>query len=220
MIRNVVWDWNGTLLDDVEASLVSVNDILHSFSMPPIDIAVYYTYVDTPISRFYAHLFDLEKMPMSRLAPMFQSCMASHRDLIGPMRHAADTVEALQKAGIRQWIVSSARRESILRDLKAFGLAGFFEEVLGEGNDYAGSKIEQAVAFFADRALIGKETVVIGDTLHDLELACALQADCLLFGRGHQGEALLAGHGVPVFTDLLEAGRWVLDAAKDSGENE
>ena len=83
MIRNVVWDWNGTLLDDVEASLVSVNDMLDSFSIPPITLETYYTYVDTPISRFYEHLFDLEKMPMSRLAPLFRERMAAHADQCG-----------------------------------------------------------------------------------------------------------------------------------------
>ncbi|MBQ3864572.1 MAG: HAD family hydrolase [Clostridia bacterium] len=204
MIRNVVWDWNGTLLDDVEASLVSVNDMLDSFSIPPITLETYYTYVDTPISRFYEHLFDLEKMPMSRLAPLFRERMAAHADQIGLMEHARETVACLADAGIRQWIISSAREESILRDLDMFGIQNYFEDVLGESNDYAGSKIERAVAYFRSHDLQGKESLVIGDTLHDLDLVDALTARCLLFAKGHQGKAILQGHGVPVLNSLEE----------------
>ena len=63
--KTVIWDWNGTLADDGYASLLVVNDILAKRNMPPITMDQYYQYIDTPISRFYEHLFDLNKVPMS-----------------------------------------------------------------------------------------------------------------------------------------------------------
>ena len=67
----VIWDWNGTLADDVGASLLATNDILKNHGKAPIDMVQYYEYIDTPISRFYAHLFDLDEVPMSVIGPEF-----------------------------------------------------------------------------------------------------------------------------------------------------
>ena len=52
-LTTVIWDWNGTLADDVRVALQSVNDILARRGREPITLEQYYSYIDTPIRRFY-----------------------------------------------------------------------------------------------------------------------------------------------------------------------
>ena len=56
-LTTILWDWNGTLADDVQVALRSVNDILARRNRSPITTEDYYSYIDTPIRRFYEHLF-------------------------------------------------------------------------------------------------------------------------------------------------------------------
>ena len=63
----VIWDYNGTLADDVEASLLASNEIIVRHGKEPITMAQYYDYVDYPISRFWEHVFDLDEFPMAKI---------------------------------------------------------------------------------------------------------------------------------------------------------
>ena len=58
---HVMWDWNGTLLDDVGAALKSVNEMLLRRGLEQITMAQYHEYIDIPIRKFYENMFDLEK---------------------------------------------------------------------------------------------------------------------------------------------------------------
>ena len=74
----ILWDWNGTLADDGYASLLAVNDMLEKRSMPAITMEQYYQYIDTPISKFYEHLFDLNQVTMDTIAVEFAEGYARH----------------------------------------------------------------------------------------------------------------------------------------------
>ena len=63
----IIWDWNGTLYADRDISLMTVNYILDKRGMPPITLEQYYSYVDTPITRFYEHLFDMSKVSFDEI---------------------------------------------------------------------------------------------------------------------------------------------------------
>mgnify|MGYP006874741744 CR=1 FL=1 len=64
----VVWDWNGTIVDDVNTSLLSVNDMLIKRNLPTITIQQYHEYLDTPIYKFYEHIFDLNKITFETIS--------------------------------------------------------------------------------------------------------------------------------------------------------
>ena len=67
--KNILWDWNGTLIDDVGVALEAVNIMLERRSLPKINIGQYYSYVDTPIIRFYEKCFDMTKDDEGTLLP-------------------------------------------------------------------------------------------------------------------------------------------------------
>jgi phosphoglycolate phosphatase len=192
----VIWDWNGTLANDRDASLQATNDILARRGRPPITLAQYYSYIDTPISRFYAHLFDLREVPMEVIGQEFSTFYAQHPwDLQEGTRALLET---LRQAGVRQVILSSSHEDVIQRDTTRFGIREYFEDIIAARDLLAEGKVERARAWIAQQDLSPQEMVMVGDTLHDYDTAQAMGTDCILAAIGHQSLEDLQTAGVPV----------------------
>lgn len=209
-VTHVIWDWNGTLLDDVEAALLSVNEILARRHRKAITLEQYYTYLDTPIRRFYERLFDLEQENYEQILWEFQEGYERYMGRFGLMEGAYETLDKLDKAGVEQWIISSSHEEQLCRYVKKLGVDSFFQEVLGAADYYSASKVERARAHFLSRGLSGSAAVVIGDSLHDYQMARGLGASCLLLARGHQSRRDLESAGVPVLEHISQVPEYIL----------
>ena len=200
--RCVIWDWNGTLADDRDASLQATNDILARHGKPPITLEQYYSYIDTPISRFYEHLFDLREVPMSRIGEEFYEFYPRYFHSL--QDGAAALVEKLHAAGVRQVILSSAHRENIVRDAGRLGILPYFDDLLAADDLLAESKVDRAKAWIARQDIPRWQMVMVGDLLHDQEAAEAMGTDCILCSFGHQHERDLRTAGVPIVRSFSE----------------
>ena len=74
----IIWDFNGTLLDDVGAALGSVNDMLARRSKEPITLDEYREYIDVPIRHFYEQVLDLENEDYDLILNEFQQGYEAH----------------------------------------------------------------------------------------------------------------------------------------------
>lgn len=198
---DIVWDWNGTLLNDVGAALASVNDMLGRRGCEPIGIERYRECIGVPIIRFYERVFDLTNED-------YPSMLAEYNE--GYLRHLEDCtltegtpqlLERLSQAGSRQIIVSSCEKNQLAAAVKKFGIERYFDAVIGADNFLAASKIDKAREWFAQNAGITSRAIVIGDLVHDTELAQAIGADCILLSSGHESPLRLLESGVPVCAD-------------------
>ena len=66
--QHIVWDWNGTLLDDLWLCIESINFILESRGMSRVDKESYKSIFTFPVIKYYEHLgfdFSKEKFPIS-----------------------------------------------------------------------------------------------------------------------------------------------------------
>ncbi len=207
MIMNVFWDWNGTLCDDVFTALQAVNAILAKRDRQPIDLDTYYSYMDTPIYKFYEHLFDLQKEPMSVLGAEFYAFYDKflRKDCLMP--GAYETLTKLKEAGVRQFILSSSHRDQILPTVTRLGLLPFFEKVLAADDWNVASKSERARLFCISNGLRGEETWFVGDLLHDRDAARMCGAHCLLIPNGHQSENDLQSTGECFCPSITEVPR-------------
>ena len=194
--HTVIWDWNGTLADDADASLLAVNDMLSRREMPPITMAQYYEYIDTPISRFYAHLFDLNEVPMSVISVEFAEGYARHFQGLHP--GARELLQKLKDAGMDQIILSSNHLESTEAQLQRFGIRDYFSQVLGAADRLASGKVQRGLDWLAEQTVGPEDMVLIGDTLHDYDTAKAMGVACILCAIGHQSKEDLLTAGVPV----------------------
>ena len=200
--RVILWDWNGTLADDLDASLRSTNDILAKRNVPPINLEQYYEYIDTPISRFYEHLLDLNEVPMEVIGGEFYEFY--HNYFEGLHQGAAELLEELKQAGLRQVILSSAHRENVEQDTARFGIRNYFDDILAADDLLAAGKVERGKVWIARQPEPPQSMVLIGDTLHDLDTARAMGVDCILCAIGHQSEADLRASGAKVVTGFSQ----------------
>lgn len=211
----VIWDWNGTLADDVGASLLSVNDILFRRKLPPITMEQYYEYIDTPISRFYEHILDLNQVSMEVIAQEFQAGYAHYFSSL----HVGteQLLSRLQSENVTQVILSSAHIQNILRDLNRFGLRDYFDEILGADDLFAAGKVDRGKQWMQRQQIPAERMVMIGDTLHDFETAQAMGVPCILFSGGHQSRKDLLTARCPV-VDSMEQLETLLFAENAGGQ--
>lgn len=186
----IMWDWNGTVVDDVKIALDAVNLMLDRERLPHINLSQYYSYVDTPISKFYEHILDLNKISFEKIGAEFNADYASlSADRLRLNDGFSELWEFFEKSACKQVIISSSKLDNILRDARLLGVCDKFSAILGADNIRAESKIERARAFFHSSGYNSDECLFIGDTLHDFETACDLGIDCVLTCQGHQSPA-------------------------------
>ena len=206
----VIWDWNGTLIDDMPVSLAAVNRILAVRGMPPINDAQYYDYIDTPITKFYEHLFDLEKTDVSVLLREFN---ANYDALLSGDEVSEGTrcaLEAVKAVGARQAVLSACEQTKLVKLLCEYGIAPYFTDVFGADDLHCRDKTDKAREYFAAEELDPERAVLIGDTVHDASVASAVGCDCILVRCGHQSAAELERVGCPLAENAEDAVRMIL----------
>ena len=204
----VIWDWNGTLADDLLASFRATNSILARRNMPPITLTQYYSYMDTPISKFYAHLFDLNVVPMSLLGEEFYEFYPRYFE--GLHDGAEELLKELKASGIRQVILTSANTHVVEGDLRKYGIRDYFDEVLGADDLLAAGKVERGMNWIKNQAVSPEKMVLLGDTLHDFDVAKTMGVHCILGAIGHQAKEDLLTAGVPVVDAFRDFRNWLL----------
>ena len=198
----IVWDFNGTLLDDMDAGVNSINVLLERHGLPCLPSKeIYREHFSFPIENYYRALgFDVDGKGFDALArewvPLYRAEMQNPRPRIG----ASDAVCAFAERGYRQIVLSASERSLLLEQLAQIGLSCAFDEVLGLDNFYAHSKTEIGRNWRSQNP--DGKLIMIGDTLHDAEVAEEIGAYCILVAGGHQSKERLAEAGVPIVDDF------------------
>ena len=199
---HIIWDWNGTLLNDIGASLASVNDMLAMRGKPPIDIDYYRDCIGVPIIKFYEKVFDLENEDYSVIIKQYNNGYLFHLNSCGLTDGAVEVLDYFAEKRIKQAIVSSSNNEQLQINVKKYGIFDRFDAVLGAADYYAGSKIERAVEYLETDE--ERRVLVVGDLEHDAEMAAELGADCVLLTSGHENRERLFAAKARVISDLRE----------------
>lgn len=206
---HIVWDWNGTLFDDVDWCIAVKNRMLKARGLPLLDRDRYRGVFGFPVRNYYEALgYDFEKESFETLAEAFIS--AYHEDDTGnsPLcAGAPEVLESLSHMGVLQCVLSASKAEHLLRQMSRFGIRRYFDEVLGLSDIYAKSKVDVGLDYLA-RAN-AKRVLLIGDTLHDYEVARALGADCLLLTRGHQSRERLSLADAALIDTLYDVPKYI-----------
>jgi phosphoglycolate phosphatase len=202
-IRHVIWDFNGTLLDDVDCCVGTLNTLLGERGLPAISRLQYLARFGFPVRDFYLELgFDLAAEDFDRIATTYISRYAERLDDAVVHDRAHEALAELRRRNIGQSVVSAMELSLLQRLLERFGLLHYMTEVRGLEHNAATSKIELGLALQHDLDLLARQTLLIGDTLHDLEVARAIGCECLLYARGHQARERLQRSGAPLIESL------------------
>lgn len=207
---HVIWDWNGTLLDDVELGLATINALLKKRGLPPIeDIGAYREVFGFPVIDYYRRVgFDFDMEPFETAAAEYIGIYHSDESRFRLFEGAAEILASAKEMGLRQVMLSASEINNLRLQTKLFDIEQYFDDILGISDIYAGSKIEIGLNYIMRNNIDKTKTVIIGDTVHDHQTAEALGADCILIASGHQPK-----------NKLLECGAAVLDSINDVKTN-
>ena len=199
-----IWDFNGTILDDVELGIYSINELFKAHNMDNrLDRDSYRKGFDFPIKDYYGRVgFDFEKTPYEDLAVEWVNIYFSNFDKAKLHGDVVPVLELFAQKGMRQCVLSASEINSLKKQIEDFGIKCYFEEIMGIDNIYAASKLMLAKAWRERHP--DERVMFIGDTTHDIETAKALSADCFIVCAGHQSRERFEGYGVKVFNSLTE----------------
>lgn len=202
---HIIWDWNGTLLDDVDWCIGRINHMLSKRNKRTLlDRSDYHAAFCFPIIEYYKNVgFDFDEEPFEQLAreyiDLYHSDTASH---LGLHDQAKPVLQTICDRDLTQIILSASAQDNLLMQLQPFALEGYFAEILGISDIYAKSKVEIGLDYVKRNPEL--RGIMIGDTTHDFEVAQAIGVDCVLVAQGHQSRQKLESCKVPVVDNLQQ----------------
>jgi len=200
---NIIWDWNGTLFNDVDWSLGVINTMLAKRNIKTLqNIIEYHNVFRFPIIDYYRDAgFDFDVESFDVLAEEYVELYHSNKS--GNSKLFSNTeciLNSINDMGITQVVLSASEKNNLLLQMSEFNIEDYFDEVLGIADIYAKSKLDVGKDYILRKNV--SNALLIGDTKHDFEVAQALGADCVLIPNGHQSRAVLESCGVPVLDDI------------------
>lgn len=184
---SIIWDWNGTLLDDLDYCISTINVLLKKRKLPLLNRNTYKDIFSFPVKNYYQAIgFDFEKEDFEIPAQEFIDIY--NRDVKSCALHpsATEVLAFFQNRGIRQFVLSAMKHNMLKETLKHQNIFHFFEGVAGLNDHYAVSKIERGEQLITEFGIKKTNTWMIGDTIHDFEVAEKLGLKCILIADGHQ----------------------------------
>lgn len=202
---HILWDWNGTLFNDAWLCVDVMNHVLAKRHLPLMTVERYRAILRFPIQGYYQELgFDFTAEPFEQLGAEFMKEYEARRQECGLYPGVKDALARVRDAGKRQSILSAYPQDTLTELVGTFGIQGFFDDIIGLDNIYATSKVEQGRVWMAARGYTRSEVLMIGDTIHDFEVADAIGADCILVAAGHNSKSRLQACPVPIVDSLHE----------------
>ena len=196
----VIWDWNGTIIDDADLCLAIENELLYERGMPTITKAWYLAHFSFPIRAYYEIMgYTFEHESFEAVSEIF---MQRYRARFGdcPLRKGVtDVLKAIEKDCVRQTLLSLTQQDDLVAQANRFGVAPYFSEILGNDDILGHSKVERAKSYIEQCGIDPKDALFVGDTDHDVEVANAVGCRCVLLEGGHQSRSVLLRCGVPVY---------------------
>ncbi len=211
--KHIIWDWNGTLLDDLHQNMQVTNLMLTRRGLPLLDsVEKYHSLFGFPVINFYYKMgYTFENETFQDIAREYNEEMDYLFSETDIFEDAEPTLRAFKHAGLNQLIVSQLEIRTLEQQATEREIDHFFTEILGTRDIYVKSKVDIALGWQRRIGAIWKEILFIGDTSHDIETARALGCECVLVPRGHASKKELETTGCRVFDNLDEVRKYVLD---------
>lgn len=202
-IKHIVWDWNGTLLNDAVASAKAVDDVLNKRKLGRVPLELYRRKIMFPVINVYIESgLDLEKESYQEICDEYIETYLKEAANINLHSDAQFVLKILKDRGLAQHIVSASDSKILQDQINHYELNHFFDNILGQENNQADSKVSLARHLLTLVDVDAQHMLFIGDTIHDYEVAKEAGMQCVLVSNGHCDEQRLKNTGVPVYENL------------------
>lgn len=204
-IETILWDWNGTLLDDTKLCCNIINSLLHKRGLKKISLDRYKDIFSFPVKDYYEKAgFDFSKEAFKIPADEFINLYKLKVINANLHLQSQEILARLSQLKYQQIIVSAMEQNALMKSVEEKGIQHYFMEIAGINNHYASSKTENALTLISKLKLNPQTLCFIGDTVHDFEVAEQLQCKCILIANGHQSKQRLQKTGCIVLNELSE----------------
>ncbi len=210
MLRHILWDWNGTLLNDTAECVLTLNGTLRKHGMVEVTEEQYREVFRFPVRDYYVDLgFDFDRYDWDETtADFFVRYMENARE--SPLREGAvDALERLGERGMPMSILSAASMEMLESMVTARNIGHHFQKLYGLSTMYADSKLAVGRKAVAEIGGAPNEILLVGDTKHDYEVACELGCCCVLLSGGHQSDLRLKSYGCDILYEMGDVVNYV-----------
>ena len=202
---HLVWDWNGTLLDDLSLVVSSSNSAFAAIGGRSVDTDEHRRVFRRPVAEFYAEILEraVDAEEFGRLDRIFHD---AYRLGLTTTSLAADAKDAIKSWPGSQSLLSMWFHDELVPALDTYGLTGLFTRVDGLRTEVGGDlKAGHLARHLAELGVSGDRAVLIGDSLDDASAAASIGAACVLYTGGFTEPARLRASGAPVADTLVDA---------------
>ena len=204
-MKHIIWDFNGTLLNDTQLSLDVDNNVFEKLGIPAITLDDYRNNMTMPVLVFYPAVgVDYSVDSYETIARLWLDEFNQKAVGVGLVSGALDAIRFFHGQGRSQSVLSASYEPSLRKQCEALGLTPYMADISGLEDESASKKTEIGRRQLRELGLEGRDVVLIGDTLTDAHLAEDLGADCILVSWGHNDLKRLLSSGLPVARDFGE----------------
>lgn len=165
MIRNIIFDWSGTLVDDLPAVLAATNHLFEKCGVPPLTMDRFRAEFCLPFKDFYIRF--LPDVPLAELERAFHGHFTQAQTAVEALPHAREFLEFCRARGIRSFVLSTVHPDYYATQTAVNGFDKFMERSYLAVWD----KRAKIAAVLAENHLDPAETLFVGDMQHDIETA-------------------------------------------------
>ena len=204
--KHIIWDWNGTILDDLEMCVSIINELQIEYNLPKITVDKYKEIFTIPVKHYYEAIgFNFQNKSFDVIGKEWMD-EYERRKYNDAIIHPAvkEIIIRTHQNNQSQSILSAYKQDTLEELVEHYGLSNYFDHLVGASNIYAYGKVEQGKMLMEKLGLEKGTSILIGDTIHDFEVAEEIGADCLLTAEGHQSYERLASTGCRVVHSLNE----------------
>ena len=207
-VKHIIWDFNGTLLSDLQLSVDTDNYVFRMLGIPEITEETYKRNITMPIQDFYKKIgIDFSKHPYEVIGRLWLDEFNRKAVGAGLVPDALKTVQFFNEKGISQSVLSASYEPSLLHQCKELGISDYMVSITGQENEKAERKLEIGERHLRQLMIDKEEIVLIGDMATDAELAEHLDVNCILVSWGHNDLGRLEKTGKTIvysFEELRE----------------
>ncbi|MFF4878284.1 HAD family hydrolase [Micromonospora sp. NPDC000668] len=202
---HLVWDWNGTLLNDLSLVVAATNAVFASVGGPAVTSEEHRVRFRRPIAEYYAEVLGqaVDDDEFGRLDRIFHD---AYRSGLTTCELAADARTAMASWTGSQSLLSMWFHEELVPTVHTYGLTSHFARVDGlRATVGGGRKAESLQQHLAELGVDGTSVVLIGDSIDDADAALAVGGRAVLYTGGFTDRARLQASGHPVADTLTDA---------------
>ena len=203
--EHVIWDWNGTLFEDVDLCCSIMNNLMSRRNMGSLSIEKYKEVFTFPVREYYKRVgHDVSDKNWEVLGHEFMDEYEARKNECKLYSDAIKVLNHFRSINISQSVLSAYSQHTLEEMIEHFELTDYFIKLIGLDNIYAASKLENGIKWMKELGYAKSEVLFIGDTVHDCEVANTIGADSILVADGHQCKKELVKCNAVVIDNLYD----------------